>query len=261
MKDANSSSATDLGDTNSDGGGGGGTTRSSSPGSPDMNSLSPPCSGNNSDIMTSVPTALHGTPEGMPPVLSHSRMFRNAPTAESFLAASHTAALLAATAVGGNPLRLPVNIHTTLASGPPVFHHQRGPSIFNWSPDAVSPPPVATTDTSNNNNNNNRMPVKRNNQHVVSSSSSSATVSRKNQANARKRAGRKTEPTGPTVIELAAMTQIAAAPLSPPTSGSYACSHGEAPQASGLTDRGYQRKGTNIPISPRSYEMPVSTEH
>jgi hypothetical protein len=69
------------------------------------------------------------------------------------------------------------------------------------------------------------MTAKRNNnQHVVSSGvSGGAAVSRKNQANAKKRAGRKTEPPGPgpTVIELAPMTHITAAPLSPPTSGSY----------------------------------------
>jgi hypothetical protein len=46
-------------------------------------------------------------------------------------------------------------------------------------------------------------------------------VSRKNQANARKRAGRKLESVEPTIIEVAAMAQIAAAPPSPPTSGSY----------------------------------------
>lgn len=228
MKDTTSTAATDLGATNSDGGGGG-TTRSSSPGSPDMNSLSPPCSSTSRDVLTSSPAAFpaalhHGTSEGTSPLLSHNQMFRNAPTAESFLAASHTAALMAATAVSGNPLRLPVNLHTTLASGPALFHHQRGASIFNWSPAPVSPPPVATTDSSNNNNNNdNRMTAKRNNnQHVVSSSSSGGSaVSRKNQANSKKRAGRKTEPVGPTVIELAPMTHITAAPPSPPTSGSY----------------------------------------
>jgi hypothetical protein len=42
-------------------------------------------------------------------------------------------------------------------------------------------------------------------------------VSRKNQANARKRAGRKMESVGPTIIEVAAMTQITAAPPSPPS--------------------------------------------
>lgn len=226
MKDTTSSSATDLGGTNIDGGGGG-TTRSISPGSPDMNSISPPCSSNNRDVTASAPAAFppglhHGTPEGMSPLLSRNQVFRNAPTAESFLAASHTAALLAATAVGGSPLRLPVSLHTTLASGPALFHHQRGASIFNWSSASVSPPPVATTDSSNNNNNNNRMTAKRNNnQHVVSSSS--ATVSRKNQANARKRTGRKMESVAPTIIEVAAMTQITAAPPSPPTSGSYNC--------------------------------------
>lgn len=251
MKDTTSSSATDLGDTNSDGGGGG-TTRSNSPGSPNMNSISPPCSSNNRDVSASAPAAFppglhHGTPEGMSPLLSRNQMFRNAPTAESFLAASHTAALMAASAVGGNPLRLPVSLHTTLASAPALFHHQGGASIFNWSSASVSPPPVATTDSSNNNNNNNRMTMKRNNnQHVVSSSS--ATVSRKNQANARKRAGRKVESVAPTIIEVAAMTQITAAPPSPPTSGSYKgrCSHGHL--VIGMQAHGKYHKGTGEKI-------------
>ncbi|PNF20961.1 Protein krueppel [Cryptotermes secundus] len=223
MKDTTSSSATDLGGSNSDRGGGG-TTRSIRPGSRDMNSISPPCSSNNRDVSASAPAAFppglhHGTPEGMAPLLSRNQMFRSAPTAESFLAASHTAALMAATAVGGNPLRLPVSLHTTLASESALLHHQRGASIFNWSSVSVSPPPVAATDSSNNNNNNNRMTAKRNNnQHVVSSSS--ATVSRKNQANARKRTGGKMVAVAPTIIEVAAMTQITATPPSPPTSGS-----------------------------------------
>jgi len=230
MKDTTSTSATELGDagggSNSDGGGGG-TTRSNSPGSPDMNGLSPPCSSNSLAIATAAAAAFsaglhHGTPEGISPLLTHNQMFRNAPTAESLLAASQTAALMAATAVGGSPLRLPVSLHTSLASGPALFHHQRGGGIFNWSSSSASPPPVVTTDSSNNNN---RMAVKttlakRNNHHVVSSSS--AAVTRKNQANARKRSSRKVDPVEPTIIEVAAMTQIAAAPPSPPTSGSHA---------------------------------------
>jgi hypothetical protein len=44
-------------------------------------------------------------------------------------------------------------------------------------------------------------------------------VSRKNQANARKRAPRNVDTVEPTIIEVAAMTQITAAPPSPPTSG------------------------------------------
>jgi hypothetical protein len=55
-----------------------------------------------------------------------------------------------------------------------------------------------------------------NNNHVVTSSTA---VSRKNQANARKKGLRNADPVESTIIEVAAMTQIAAAPPSPPTSG------------------------------------------
>lgn len=208
--------SSDLGGSSSDSGA---TRSSSSPVSPDMNS-------SNLAVATAAAAALsaglhHGAPEGVAPLLSHSQIFRNAPTAESLLAASQRAAIMAATAAGGNPLRLPVSLHTTLASGPPLFHHQHGGSIFNWSSASVSPPPVASTDSSNNN----RMAAKttvakrNNNNHLVSSSS--AAVTRKNQANARKRGGRNMDPAESTIIEVAAMTQITAASPSPPTSGAY----------------------------------------
>lgn len=211
MKDTTSSSTADLGGIISDGGE---RTRSSSPSSLDMNSLSPPCSSKNLAIVTAAAAAisagLHpGTAEGMSPLLSN-QIYHNAPMAESLLAASQTAALMAATSVGGNPHRLPVGLQT-LPSGPTLFHHQRTGNIFNWSSASVSPLPVTTTDSSNNNN---RMTAKKNNNHHVA-------VNRKNQANAKKRAGRKTDSVEPTIIEVASMTQITTTTPSPPTSGLY----------------------------------------
>jgi hypothetical protein len=117
---------------------------------------------------------------------------------------------MAATSVGGNPHRLPVGLQT-LPSGPALFHHQRAGNIFNWSSASVSPLPVTATDSSNNNN---RMTAKKNNNHHLA-------VNRKNQANAKKRAGRKLDSVEPTIIEVTSMTQIAATPPSPPTSGLY----------------------------------------
>lgn len=208
MKDKTSSSTADLGGNNSDGRE---RTRSSSPSSLDMNSLSPPCSSKNFAIVSAAAAAisagLHpGTAEGMSPILSN--QIYNSPMAESLLAASQTAALMAATSVGGNPHRLPVGLQT-LPSGPALFHHQRAGNIFNWSSASVSPLPVTTTDSSNNNN---RMTVRRTNHNHLA-------VNRKNQANAKKRAGRKTESVEPTIIEVTSMTQITATPPSPPTSG------------------------------------------
>jgi len=208
MKDTTASSTADLGGNNSDGRE---RTRSSSPSSLDMNSLSPPCSSKNFAIVTAAAAAisagLHpGTAEGMSPILSN--QIYSSPMAESLLAASQTAALMAATSVGGNPHRLPVGLQT-LPSGPALFHHQRAGNIFNWSSASVSPLPMTTTDSSNNNN---RMTVKKNNNHHLA-------VNRKNQANAKKRAGRKPDSVEPTIIEVTSMTQITATPPSPPTSG------------------------------------------
>ena len=207
MKDTTSSTTADLGGNNSDGRE---RTRSSSPSSLDMNSLSPPCSSKNFAIVTAATAAisagLHpGTAEGMSPILSN--QIYSSPMAESLLAASQTAALMAATSVGGNPHRLPVGLQS-LPSGPALFHHQRAGNIFNWSSASVSPLPVTTTDSSNNNN---RMTVKKNHHHLA--------VNRRNQANAKKRAGRKPDSVESTIIEVTSMTQITATPPSPPTSG------------------------------------------
>ncbi|XP_069681258.1 protein krueppel-like [Periplaneta americana] len=208
MKDTTSHSTVDLGDTGggTSDGGGGGTTRSNSPASPDMSNLSPPSSSSGNTAATLVTaTALsaglhHGAASGMP-------LYPTASMAETLLTRH---ALMSC---------LPVNLQT-LTGMPPIF--QSASTMLNWPLQSVSPPAKptpASTPTNNNRMATKASAAKKNNNNVVTSSSSA--VTRKNQANARKRATRKVDPAEPTLIEVAAMTPIPApAPLSPPTSGS-----------------------------------------
>ncbi|PSN55381.1 hypothetical protein C0J52_01853 [Blattella germanica] len=252
MKDATTATTTDLVDTgggcssssSSSDGGGGGTTRSNSPSSssPDMNTISPPTSITSptaaalaSAAAAAAFTSLHhSNSDGISPLLSHSQMFRNVPSAEVL---RQTASLMAA---GANRLSL----QSSLISGSPLFsHHHSVGNLFSW-PQTSSPPPSNPIVSSHSANNNNRMPMKtttakKNNNNVVSSSS--AALTRKNQVNAKKRTAKKTDPAEPAIIEVAAMTHITnPAPLSPPTSGS-------SPPADVVSSG----KGTNITSSEK----------